>query len=433
MLNGVLGDFLARRGNALAVDMSLVHAGRRLPLDTAALGAAFPEATSTICLFVHGLCCTEQSWGYPGASETTYGSRLQEQCGQTPLFLRYNTGLHISRNGRQLAELLEQLLAAYPTDVEQLTLIGHSMGGLLIRSACHYGAELGHGWVGAVRRAVYLGTPHAGAPLEKAGGLVSLVLEPIDEPFTKLTRTLVNLRSAGIKDLRHANLVDEDWEGQNPDGSFEGQRTGVPLPGHIAHYAIAGTLTDSDRHLLARLLGDAMVRVPSASGAVGEHEGSPAFDSDHCRIFPGLHHMALAHHPEVCAQLEAWCGIMPEVEPRRGGEKAEGSVAMEGDGARVQGVKDLVQDAVDHGSAAVQDIHEVLAARPFRILEQIPPIRGPVRGVRLVHDAVLRAVYGSIRLANRAAGAVADEVIEGRKQDGEGEAEPDEPPGSSTS
>jgi len=426
-LNGVLGDYLDRRGNALAVDMGLVHGGQALPLDAAALRRAYLEATSKIVLFVHGLCCTEQSWDYPERRATTYGSQLQQRCGMTPLFVRYNTGLHISRNGRQLADLLDELSRVYPAEIGELTLVGHSMGGLLIRSACHYGAALGHGWLGAVRRAIYLGSPHAGAPLEKAGGLLSLALAPIDEPVTKLTRTLVNLRSAGIKDLRHANLVDEDWEGRDPDVSFQGERAVIPLPDHISHHAVAGTLTENERHLVAQLIGDAMVRVPSAAGGVSGDAAAAGFGPDACRLFPGLHHMALAHHPDVYDQIEAWCGRAMPATVQQVRDEAGPPLAADDEAGRAKGVKDLAQDAVEHGSAAVQAVHETIAARPFRVLEMIPPIQLPVRGVRLVHDAVVRTVYGSIRLVNRAAGAVADHVITtGAEREGSAE-EPDEP------
>jgi len=429
-LNGVIGDYLERRRNDLAVDMSLVHGDRPLPIAGDALRQAYPAATPKLCLFLHGLCCTEQSWCYPDAPATTYGSQLQQRCGLTPLFLRYNTGLHISRNGRQLAELLDQLMEAYPTDVAELTLIGHSMGGLLIRSACHYGAELEHSWVDTVRRAIYLGVPHGGAPLEKAGGLVSAVLGPIDEPFTKLTRKLLNLRSDGIKDLRHANLVDQDWEGHDVDASFLSRRVVVPVPDHIEHMAAAGTLTDSDRHLLAQLLGDAIVRVPSAGGRQATGDGALELPAGGFRVFPGLHHMALAHHADVYEQLEAWCGTESATASPAASQGADCPVDEAEATGRAKGVKDLIQDAVEHGSTAVQEVHETVAARPFRILELIPPIRLPVQGVRLVHDAVVRTVYSSIRLANRAVGAVADEVIEVSEKEDEAGAEPEKPTGS---
>jgi len=71
---------------------------------------------------------------------------LRDDLGYSPVFLRYNTGLHVSVNGRTLAEILELLQDQWPVPITELVLIGHSMGGLVARSACHYGAELQHGW-----------------------------------------------------------------------------------------------------------------------------------------------------------------------------------------------------------------------------------------------------------------------------------------------
>ena len=46
---------------------------------------------------------TESIWDFPGDPDTTYGSLLARDHGVTPIYLRYNTGQHISVNGRELA------------------------------------------------------------------------------------------------------------------------------------------------------------------------------------------------------------------------------------------------------------------------------------------------------------------------------------------
>ena len=129
--------------------------------------------------------------------------------GFTPVYLHYNSGLHVSTNGRALAQQLERLVAQWPRPLERLVLLGHSMGGLLARSALYYGTQAGHRWPARLDDLVFLGTPHHGAPLERAGHWVDLVLgaTPYAAPFARLGQ----VRSAGITDLRHGNLMDGDW------------------------------------------------------------------------------------------------------------------------------------------------------------------------------------------------------------------------------
>ena len=82
--------------------------------------------------------------------------------------VRYNTGLHVSENGRGLARLLDEMVEEWPCQLEELVLIGHSMGGLVARSACHYGAS----WTDRVRHVFCLGSPHLGADLEKGANVL---------------------------------------------------------------------------------------------------------------------------------------------------------------------------------------------------------------------------------------------------------------------
>ena len=105
-LNGFAGDRLVRDGNPLATTMGLRHRGRHVSTDRASLTAAFPDASPRLAVFVHGLACDETWWRlhaerHYGNRHTTYGSRLRKDFGYTPLYVRYNTGLHVSDNGRQ--------------------------------------------------------------------------------------------------------------------------------------------------------------------------------------------------------------------------------------------------------------------------------------------------------------------------------------------
>jgi len=305
-LNGVVGDYLQERDNDLALPLCVIHDNRPLEPNAASLREAFPEATPRVCVFAHGLCCTEATWQFPEEPARSYGSLLLEDFGITPVFIRYNTGLHISHNGRTYCTLLHDLVANWPVEVADLTLIGHSMGGLISRSACLYADRLGHDWPDKLHRAVYLGSPHLGAPLEKVGNVAAAVFGKIPDPLAHLARDLINLRSIGIKDLRYANLVDEDWLGHDPDAVLVNTRTSAPLREGMKHYVVAGTLTQEENHLIAQMIGDSLVRVPSATGRPergGEGLGIP---EDRIARFPGFHHMMLAHHPDVYTKLKTW-------------------------------------------------------------------------------------------------------------------------------
>ena len=209
-LNGVVGDHLASTGNPLALTMRFRREGRALKLDKDSLAAAFPEATGRLAVLAHGLCVSDLQWM---RQNHDHGAALAHDLGFTPVYLSYNSGLHISTNGRAFAEALEALVAAWPAKIEDFVVIGHSMGGLVARSACRYGEEAGHAWRGKLRTLVFLGTPHHGAPLERIGNWVDVILGKA--PYVAAFGRLGKIRSAGVTDLRYGNSVDEDWRGRD--------------------------------------------------------------------------------------------------------------------------------------------------------------------------------------------------------------------------
>lgn len=294
-LAGFVGDHAARWRNPLMPRLGFYRDGQRLSLDKAALGTAYPEATTKLVVFVHGLACTEHSWRLyeePGRPETrAYGSRLSEEFGYTPLYVRYNSGLHISRNGRGLARALAQLTAAWPVAVDEIVLIGHSMGGLVIRAAAAQGLAHADTWIGRVSRVVCLGSPHRGAPLEQAVDGLTRVLDrfELSRPWSRV----LGVRSVGIRDLKHGATSDADWR----DGRSRRWRSPQPiarLPGARYHF-IGSSIGISASDPLGRFLGDGLVCLPSSLA-------SELADADTATLF-GLHHMQLLNHPAVYAQL----------------------------------------------------------------------------------------------------------------------------------
>jgi len=223
-LNGLIGDRLAASSSPLTVRMGFYHQNRPLALTTQELQALTPAPSSHIVVFLHGLASHEQLWRFPQRQDCdlageSYGNLLLDEFGLTPLYLRYNSGLRISNNGRFLSSLLEELIDSWPVEVSDITLVGHSMGGLLIRSACHYGAVAGHDWLQRLDRAMYLGSPHLGSPWETLGTPFLKRMERSDHPYARKVHKFMEGRSAGMRDVL-ANLTLEQsgqtwqWDGE---------------------------------------------------------------------------------------------------------------------------------------------------------------------------------------------------------------------------
>ncbi len=300
-VNGVLGDYLATTANPLAIAMRLRRHGQPLTLEREALAAALPGAGSKILVVVHGLCMSDRQWH---RKNQDHGTALARDLGYTPVYLHYNSGRHVSENGREYAALLEQLVDAWPVQVTELSVLAHSIGGLVTRSACHYGAEAKHRWLASLRRVVFLGTPHHGAPLERGGNSLQTILGI--SPYTAPLARLGWLRSAGITDLRYGNLLDEDWQDRDRFAPTGDPRQPVPLPKGAECYALAATTGQSSGDLNDRLLGDGLVPVASALGRHGDATKALAIPESHQWISYGTNHWDLLSDLEVYARLRDW-------------------------------------------------------------------------------------------------------------------------------
>ena len=303
-LNGLIGDHLERSHSPLHQQASVRVAGEPVAIQRESVAGAFPEAGPRLVVFLHGLMGTEFYWQWGAEHEVTYGSRLQEELALTPVYVRYNTGRHISENGRSIAALIEQLTEAWPVEVEQIVLVGHSMGGLVARSAAHHAAADGRSWTGHVSHVITLGTPHLGAPLEQGAHRAAVTLYKL--PETRMLAGLLRRRSAGIRDLRHGSLVDEDWQGRDPEALRAAVCQEVPLLAGATHCFVSATLTRDPGHPVGRLLGDSLVLVPSATGR-GSTRLIP-FDDRYGHHVGPTHHLALLNHPEVYERLRGWLG-----------------------------------------------------------------------------------------------------------------------------
>ncbi len=299
-LNGVLGDHLATRNNPLAIPMQFRRNGVPLTMGDQAFNQSVRQSDGKIALMVHGSCMNDLLWNRRGHD---HGAALARDLGYLPVYLRYNTGLHISQNGRELADLIELFTKQLPQPIE-LVIIAHSMGGLVSRSACHYGKIAGLSWLNHLLKIVFLGTPHHGTPLERAGNWIDIILEisPYSAPFSRLGK----IRSAGVTDLRYGNILDEDWKGRDRFEYSGDRRMAVPLPDGLKCYTIAATTSEKSSILGDKLVGDGLVTLNSALGRHKKADLNLLFPETHQWIARDMNHLDLLNHLEVYETIKHW-------------------------------------------------------------------------------------------------------------------------------
>jgi hypothetical protein len=306
-VNGIAGDHLEASGNPLAIPMRLRVGG--VPIDASVGPPPGLGDGRRLLVMIHGLCMNDLQWARAGHD---HGAALAREAGWTPLRLHYNTGRRVAASGRELAALLEGLLARWPVPVEAIAIVGHSMGGLVARAACDAAVAAGHRWPDRLSALVFLGTPHHGAPLERGGHLLERVLglSPYAAPFARLG----GARSAGITDLRHGAVRDDA-------PSARGARVAqVPLPAGVAAYAVAATRSPPQGS--GRLAGDGLVPVASALGDHRDPRRALGIPEHHRLVIRSANHWDLLDRPEVTAQLVRWLAPAPRLVTRPGSAAA---------------------------------------------------------------------------------------------------------------
>lgn len=287
VVNGLIGDRLSHERPEFAIPMAVRLHGSDVPRDHANLAAAYPRATGDVVVFLHGLGENDDWWNRRREElGGNYGSRLDDETSWTPVYLRANTGLPLAENGVALAGLLDDLVAGWPTEVRRIALVGHSMGGLIIRAACAVVTDAHNDWALLVTDVITLGSPHLGAPLERTVyfGARALGILPESAPFARI----LEYRSVGILNLRNGLAADLQH-----------------LP-HARYRLVAATVTDSHRHPVGAAFGDLFVRYPSAVGR--PRRGPEMFPDADVLHVPGTDHFGLLNHPDVYAAMRNWLG-----------------------------------------------------------------------------------------------------------------------------
>lgn len=297
-LNGVFGDHLAATDNPFAIKMQFRKSG--LPIDPSNLADSLEPACEKVVIMVHGSCMSDLQWQ---RNNHSYGDDLARDLGLHPIYLHYNSGLHVSTNGRRFAALLESFAQRLP-DTTKLYVVAHSMGGLVTRSACHYARESQHGWIKRLKKIVFLATPHHGAPLEVSGNWVDYLLSmnPYSAPLAKLGK----IRSSGVTDLRYGNVLDEDWQGRDRFEFSGDQRRAVPLPRGVRCYAIAATLSKAAGKISDCVIGDGLVVLDSALGRHHDPAHHLGFAASDQAIIRNLGHKDILNHRAVYHRIRDW-------------------------------------------------------------------------------------------------------------------------------
>ncbi|MES2884778.1 MAG: alpha/beta fold hydrolase [Pseudomonadota bacterium] len=291
-ISGLIGDAMSQERNPLRVKLGFYREGHRTSLSAPVLAATYPEATGKLVVFIHGLCCNEHSWRLYAEQHTPYGDQLAAK-GYTPLYVRYNSGLHISLNGRTLARQIDKLVSLWPVPVTEVVLIGHSMGGLVARSAAYKAAKSNMTWPAKVSHILCLGTPHTGAPLEQFVHAATPVLEafPLSRPLAKV----LAVRSEGIRDLRHGFVADEHWKKRTTEERTADARTEIPRIASVKYHFIGSSIGLDEHHWLGKAIGDGLVKLPSSTAR-------ELADADTATLY-SAHHMQLLNHPAIYKEI----------------------------------------------------------------------------------------------------------------------------------
>jgi hypothetical protein len=283
-VNGLIGDKLLRERPQLAIPMAVRLGGADVGLEPDALAAAYPDATGRLVLFLHGLCENESYFlRHRERTGTTYAEMLAG-LGWTPLMLRANTGLPLRENGAALTALVQRVVDAWPVPVTRIAMVGHSLGGLVIRAAGAVADEVERPWRERVSDVITLGTPHLGAPIAWGIGHGSRGLGRV--PETAAFGRILDWRSQGVHDLV-AGLAEDV----------------PPLP-HARYRLVAATLTASQRHPVGDVVGDLLVRPRSAYGR--DRRGRELFPGAEVLHVGRTDHFGLLNHPQVHAAMRRW-------------------------------------------------------------------------------------------------------------------------------
>jgi pimeloyl-ACP methyl ester carboxylesterase len=398
ILNGVVGDYLDQSNNPLAIEMGLYHRFNKIDLDSE-LTSQLKDTTisNKVVILVHGLTNLETIWDFPSDTandrNTNYGTLLQHTFGYTPLFVRYNTGRDIESNGRELSAILESLCDHYPIAIDEMIVLGFSMGGLLLRTAQLDAMSSNKRWLKTLAKCFYIGTPHEGSPLEKAGYIAGEIVRHLPINYLNHWAEWIDIRSQGIKDLKLGLKPLSQASENQPCGSFSPQSE---------HYFISGSVGKEANSVAGKVFGDTLVRQGSA------HPASKPLDSDHAH-FANLPHIPLAHSKQVYQQIEQWLQASPSnielkaiaICDQTNSISETSHLNIESHQAMLSGTVELLSDTAYKVVNTTETIHQSIAEVPFKILNKIPVLKTFTSPIEAVHYGISSSVYESLKAVTK--------------------------------
>ena len=299
ILNGLHGHTMSEKGHKALINMSFRYQSRDISIEKLKEFYDFSKYNGTVIIFIHGLMNDESIWkSKPGNRKKWLGSAIEDEMKANALYVRYNTGRHISENGRQLSSLLQHFIEVHQS-INQLNIVCHSMGGLVSRSACYYSGIHNQSWTGILKKVFLIGVPNEGSYLARVAYMTQYFFRKIDPSENDSVAKFFDVRSNGIKDLSFGYLVDEDWQ-NSKDGNVKNiQQTKVyPLP-HVYYYLIAASVTEeNEKNRIFTFFGDGLVEKKSALSDLFI-TNSMISGKVNMKLFPRLNHLTLLESKEV--------------------------------------------------------------------------------------------------------------------------------------
>lgn len=300
IINGLMGDNMAEKGSNVLVNLSFRYKSRDIEVDDLKKYYNFSEYDGKIILFIHGLMNDESIWQSDFTdTKKRLGTALEVQDDAVCLYIRYNTGLHISENGRAVNNLLQQFVEKYSNEVRELIIISHSMGGLVTRSAGYYADIQGLKWITLLKKVFLIGVPNEGSYLARVAYLTQYFFRKIDITQNDSIAKFFDIRSNGIKDLSFGYLVDEDWQNAE-DGKIRNVNVTIvtPLP-KVKYYLIAGAVLDEQgRGRIFTFFGDGLVEKESALSRLFKNNSLKSGKVE-MKLFNGENHLTLLESKKV--------------------------------------------------------------------------------------------------------------------------------------
>lgn len=297
-----------------------------------------------IALLVHGLLVDEQNWTL---GSSPFPDQIRKYLGWAPVMVRYNSGQHIWKNGALLADRIVELYDTFGPRLGRIRIIGHSMGGLVSRSAVEHLRRRNHSALNHIDRLFLLATPNHGADLERLGHAFEYLLSTAEEapktaagmfrrvirrggakvglkfevvtaaaemvsvitgmPFRSIL-SVVAARSDGMRDVRFGYMTREESESaaHDHDRFMLNHRRPLPPPAHVRVYTVAGSLWPDVGAQPSRLRTDGLVSVASAAGVGEEFDDLQALRSGRHAELPLLVHQLVASSPRTMARIREW-------------------------------------------------------------------------------------------------------------------------------